>query len=283
MDISRIQHIINKTGDKIILPTGEPGNELIVMNLREYENLISDNQHIENLTEEELLDKINRDMAIWKQSRQDQKGNDNFLEDMEDCDYFSSDHEQPSLNFNPWHTEKEDFNQNTNQNNQEEPPQAQTENNNPFLKENKPNKDTTQPQDESQENNYLNDDQPFKLGSKKIMDYPQTNNLHLNKDDNKDAKNQDEFQPQTKSQTNTNDQEKKPNKKQFSIPKERLINQEEKNTNQQNNQTKDSQTPEEEKNFLNYENIPPPPDLEPNFYEEEEEKTIDISYDEENI
>jgi len=42
----------------------------VVMSLNEYEKMVIGHSEVRNLTEDELLDKINRDIAIWK-SEQD--------------------------------------------------------------------------------------------------------------------------------------------------------------------------------------------------------------------
>lgn len=64
--------LAKKTGDRIIVFDNNSGKEsvYVVMNLDEYEKMIVGNSEVANLTEEELLDRINRDIAIWK-SQQD--------------------------------------------------------------------------------------------------------------------------------------------------------------------------------------------------------------------
>lgn len=67
---NQLQKAINLakiTGDRIIV-IDSSGSEaaFAVMNLKEYEEFILGQNEIRDLTEEELLNRINRDVAIWK-------------------------------------------------------------------------------------------------------------------------------------------------------------------------------------------------------------------------
>lgn len=67
----------------IIFDGNKPDNAYVVMGLDEYERLILDRSEVRSLTEDQLLDKINRDIAIWKSENEfesvDSKfGIDNF-------------------------------------------------------------------------------------------------------------------------------------------------------------------------------------------------------------
>ena len=63
--------LAKKTGDRLIIfDSGKTDNAYVVMSLDEYEKLIVGGSEVRGLTEDELLDKINRDIAIWK-SEQD--------------------------------------------------------------------------------------------------------------------------------------------------------------------------------------------------------------------
>jgi len=68
--------IAKKTGDRLIVNDLSRGDSaFVVMSLDEYEKLVTEKSEVRGLTEDELLDKINRDIAIWK-SEQD---TENFL------------------------------------------------------------------------------------------------------------------------------------------------------------------------------------------------------------
>ena len=84
---NQLQKVINlakKTGDRLIVfDTTGSDNIYIVMSLDEYEKLVIGKSEVRNLTEDELLDKINRDIAIWKseQDYQENKGKEAYFED----------------------------------------------------------------------------------------------------------------------------------------------------------------------------------------------------------
>lgn len=70
MQDSQLQKAIDlsrKTGDRLIVFNGtESGSSFVVMGLDDYEKLAIGRNEVRGLTERELLDKINRDVAIWK-------------------------------------------------------------------------------------------------------------------------------------------------------------------------------------------------------------------------
>jgi hypothetical protein len=67
---NKLQKAINlsrKTGDRLIIfdsPRSE--DPFVVMSLEDYEKMMLNRSEVRGLTEDELLDKINRDIAIWK-------------------------------------------------------------------------------------------------------------------------------------------------------------------------------------------------------------------------
>ena len=67
---NQLQKAINlakKTGDRLIVYDMSQKNEaFVVMSLDEYEKMATGRSEIKSLTEDELLDKINRDIAVWK-------------------------------------------------------------------------------------------------------------------------------------------------------------------------------------------------------------------------
>ncbi len=80
---NQLQKIINfsrKTGDRVIVFSQDnPDESYVVMKLEEYEELVNNNG-VQGLTEEELLDKINRDIAIWKnENSQEDRSHEDIL------------------------------------------------------------------------------------------------------------------------------------------------------------------------------------------------------------
>lgn len=84
--LQRALDISVQTGDKIIVVDELNDRSSVVMNLDDYEKLLhsenNSNYSVNNLTEEELLDKINHDIVGWKEANKDRA----FLEELEDFD-----------------------------------------------------------------------------------------------------------------------------------------------------------------------------------------------------
>ncbi len=70
MQSNQLQKAIDlakKTGDRLIVfDKAESGDPFVVMSMDEYEKLVIGHSEVRGLTENELLDKINRDIAVWK-------------------------------------------------------------------------------------------------------------------------------------------------------------------------------------------------------------------------
>jgi hypothetical protein len=59
--------LTKKTGDRLIVfDLSQNIDPFVVMNLNEYEKIIIGKSEVRGLTEDELLDKINRDIAVWR-------------------------------------------------------------------------------------------------------------------------------------------------------------------------------------------------------------------------
>lgn len=71
--LNKVFALIKKTGDRCIVlsPDGEDAN--VVMSLTEYERLALGRADVVDLTEDELLDKINRDIAIWRTQQENEE------------------------------------------------------------------------------------------------------------------------------------------------------------------------------------------------------------------
>jgi len=64
--LQKVFNLINKTGDRCIVLNPDNGDAYAIMSLPEYERVMLGRSEISDLTEDELLDKINRDIAVWK-------------------------------------------------------------------------------------------------------------------------------------------------------------------------------------------------------------------------
>ena len=90
--LQKALNLTKKTGDRIIMfDLSENMEPFVVMGLNDYEKIVIGKNEVRGLTEDELLDKINRDIAIW---RSDQDNNDNDFQD-DVIDYKNEDHFTP--------------------------------------------------------------------------------------------------------------------------------------------------------------------------------------------
>lgn len=65
--LQKVLNLAKKTGDRIVVFDNEnPDNTYVVMNIDEYEKILLGKNEVKGLTEDELLDKINGDIAMWK-------------------------------------------------------------------------------------------------------------------------------------------------------------------------------------------------------------------------
>jgi hypothetical protein len=90
-NLHKIVALIKKTGDKAIVLNENGDPDYVLMAVGDYEDLVFGKAEVRGLTEQELLDKINRDIAIWKT---DQEAGDlpidqyNFARDIGDYNEF---------------------------------------------------------------------------------------------------------------------------------------------------------------------------------------------------
>ena len=78
----RIIKLIRRTGDKLVIfDSNEPENAYAIMNLDEYEKISENPSDLRGLTEDEMIDKINRDIALWKNDTESDENIDNSDEE----------------------------------------------------------------------------------------------------------------------------------------------------------------------------------------------------------
>ena len=65
--LDKILSIIKRTGEKVILFKDD--NEFVVSSLDNYSQLIQGDSPLSQLSESQMLDKINRDIALWRESQ----------------------------------------------------------------------------------------------------------------------------------------------------------------------------------------------------------------------
>lgn len=92
----RLLRLAKKTGDRLIVHDEMMGDDVVIMNIDQYENLWDqaqikkDQSEVRELSERGLIDKINRDIAIWRANQEMEEDLCDGLCDEED-DYFSED------------------------------------------------------------------------------------------------------------------------------------------------------------------------------------------------
>jgi len=69
-ELEQVLHIMAKTGDKVIV-VSESHAPYVLMSIGEYEAFLKGGSSVKDMTEQQLLDKINRDIAVWKASQED--------------------------------------------------------------------------------------------------------------------------------------------------------------------------------------------------------------------
>lgn len=68
--LQEILDLARETGDRLII-MDQVGEPFVIMNLAKYRELLREESHIAKLSEQELLEKINRLVSSWKANRPD--------------------------------------------------------------------------------------------------------------------------------------------------------------------------------------------------------------------
>ena len=80
----KVLDLVSKTGEKVIV-VSEKHNPFVLMSMKEYSSILQGSSTVNELSEEELLSKINRDIAIWKASQDENDDSQELKEyDLED-------------------------------------------------------------------------------------------------------------------------------------------------------------------------------------------------------
>ncbi|RJR32040.1 type II toxin-antitoxin system Phd/YefM family antitoxin [Candidatus Parcubacteria bacterium] len=66
MDLKKLINFIEKTGDRCIVINDKAEPQYVILSFGAYEKLIENTGNIKELTEDGLLEKINKDVALWK-------------------------------------------------------------------------------------------------------------------------------------------------------------------------------------------------------------------------
>ena len=70
IDIEKVLQLAKKTGDRLIVLDSATGSAFSILPLEDYEKMITGVTNSRDLTEEELLSKINREISLWREAQQ---------------------------------------------------------------------------------------------------------------------------------------------------------------------------------------------------------------------
>lgn len=70
--LRRIVELAKKSGDRIIVTDPSGNDAFVLMNLDQYERLLGQQGSVSELTQGELVSKINQDIATWRAHQEDQ-------------------------------------------------------------------------------------------------------------------------------------------------------------------------------------------------------------------
>ena len=70
--LDRIIRLVRRTGSSFVIMDKETDQTMVLMNLDEYENLLNDTSSIEDLGEEDMLNKLNHDISRWQVQKERQ-------------------------------------------------------------------------------------------------------------------------------------------------------------------------------------------------------------------
>lgn len=73
-NLDRVLDLIKKTGDKAIIvpvPSTRDSDPYIIVPIEQYEQIISAKVNYAEMTEQEILNRVNREISLWKQSQRE--------------------------------------------------------------------------------------------------------------------------------------------------------------------------------------------------------------------
>lgn len=70
--LKKVMRLIEKTQSRCIIVDENANPAYIMMPVKDFEAL-ADTNHVSNLTEEEFIEKINRDLSVWRSAQEDEK------------------------------------------------------------------------------------------------------------------------------------------------------------------------------------------------------------------
>ncbi len=72
----RLFDIARRTGDKLVVHDPHGGYDMVIMGVDKYLDIIENKRNIRHLTKEQMQDRINRDIAVWRSHNEKMKQDD---------------------------------------------------------------------------------------------------------------------------------------------------------------------------------------------------------------
>lgn len=77
--LQKLIQLIRQTGDRIVVfDNSAPDDSYVIMAASDYEKMVAEARGVKGLTEDELIDKINQDITVWKTERSGTPGFSDF-------------------------------------------------------------------------------------------------------------------------------------------------------------------------------------------------------------
>ncbi|OGH93688.1 MAG: hypothetical protein A2538_00600 [Candidatus Magasanikbacteria bacterium RIFOXYD2_FULL_41_14] len=73
----RVMRILDRTGERCLVFDKSSDTGAMIMSLDEYEKFLNGGAGISDLSESDMLDKINRDISVWREKHQFENDSDN--------------------------------------------------------------------------------------------------------------------------------------------------------------------------------------------------------------
>ena len=81
-----IKDLIKRTGGKwVFAENGKP--EIVVMSWEDFREISTSESKLRSLTEEELIDKINKDISLWREGQSKEEPEIDEIEGLDDIEY----------------------------------------------------------------------------------------------------------------------------------------------------------------------------------------------------
>lgn len=91
MPLNRLIDLARRTGDRLVVHQPDKGEDIVIMDVDEYELLLDNRRDVRNLSDKQLLDQINRDISIWRVNSEIDESN--FVDELDnegDSDWLSA-------------------------------------------------------------------------------------------------------------------------------------------------------------------------------------------------